>query len=110
MKKLQNNFTTPEQSERLLELGVPANSADCYYTIHRDFIWVKSDVDKIDWNAKVGSKNVYLPCWSVGRLIEIFFKSSRYTYVLFYPQFDYLMRLFEEKIRAHKLDFSKLED
>ena len=28
--KLQNNFTTPEQSKRLLELGVPADSADCY--------------------------------------------------------------------------------
>jgi hypothetical protein len=30
MKKLQNNFTTPEQSKRLLELGVPADSADLY--------------------------------------------------------------------------------
>ena len=30
IKKLQNNFTTPEQSKRLLELGVPADSADCY--------------------------------------------------------------------------------
>lgn len=29
MSKLQNNFTTPEQSKRLLELGVPADSADC---------------------------------------------------------------------------------
>ena len=29
MVKLQNNFTTPEQSKRLLELGVPADSADC---------------------------------------------------------------------------------
>lgn len=31
MKKLQNNFTTPEQSKRLLELDVPADSADCYF-------------------------------------------------------------------------------
>ena len=31
MKTLQNNFTTPEQSKRLLELGVPADSADIYY-------------------------------------------------------------------------------
>ena len=29
IKKLQNNFTTPEQSKRLLKLGVPADSADC---------------------------------------------------------------------------------
>ena len=31
MKQLQNNFTTPEQSKRLLELDVPADSADCYW-------------------------------------------------------------------------------
>ena len=31
MKQLQNNFTTPEQSKRLLELGVPADSADMFY-------------------------------------------------------------------------------
>ena len=31
MKKLQQNFTTTEQSKRLLELGVPADSADCYF-------------------------------------------------------------------------------
>ena len=31
MKKLQCNFTTPEQSKRLLELGVPADSADCFH-------------------------------------------------------------------------------
>lgn len=31
MKKLQNNYTTPEQSKRLLELGIPAWTADCFY-------------------------------------------------------------------------------
>ena len=31
MKNLQNNFTIPAQSKRLLELGVPADSADYYY-------------------------------------------------------------------------------
>lgn len=30
MKKLQNNFTTPEQSKRLLELGVPEWTADIH--------------------------------------------------------------------------------
>ena len=44
MKQLQNNFTTPEQSKRLLELGVPANSADCYLT--------KFGIDE-DWEIKV---------------------------------------------------------
>lgn len=29
MRKFENNFTSMEQSERLLILGVPAESADC---------------------------------------------------------------------------------
>lgn len=61
MSKLQNNFTNIEQSKRLLELGVPADSADCYYTE----------------SGKIEIKNtsldiLYTPCWSVGRLMEIF--------------------------------------
>lgn len=60
MKKLQNNFTTPEQSKRLLELGIPAWTADCYYKE----------------SGKIEVKNTALDelfpsCWSVGRLIEI---------------------------------------
>ena len=64
MKKLQNNFTTPEQSKRLLEIGVPADSADFRYINlglgdYSDIpYWGFSDDDD-------------LPCWSVGRLIEI---------------------------------------
>lgn len=61
--KQQNYFTTPEQSKRLLELGVPSDSADCIY--------LKS--------GKINIKNTALdelfpPCWSVGRLIEIHLK------------------------------------
>lgn len=60
MSKLQNNFTTPEQSKRLLELGVPAWTADCYYKE----------------SGKIEVKNTALDelfpsCWSVGRLIEV---------------------------------------
>ena len=36
--KLQNNYTTPEQSKRLLELGVPRFSADCYYGQRKSWI------------------------------------------------------------------------
>ena len=71
MKQLQNNFTTPRQSKRLMELGVPADSADCYYTDRRMTIWHRSEFDKVDWSAKVGDDLFYLPCWSVGRLMEI---------------------------------------
>lgn len=72
MKKLQNNFTTPEQSKRLLELGVPADSADC--CLRRVLTdggycetWI---VDVFDFIGQIHDD--YLPCWSVGRLIEIY--------------------------------------
>jgi hypothetical protein len=90
MKKLQNNFTTPEQSKRLLELGVPADSADCIAHIvdngidtYKDFV-LKGDV-RI---SVINERHTYTkattledgdrwldepyPCWSVGRLIEIY--------------------------------------
>lgn len=77
MKKLQSNFTTPEQSRRLLELGVPADSADCYISYNTD----KEDAE-INKDYRTGIRqnevetredfvNRELPCWSVGRLMEI---------------------------------------
>lgn len=43
MGKLQNNFTTPEQSKKLLELGVSVDSADCLL----DTEWLKIDEDDV---------------------------------------------------------------
>jgi hypothetical protein len=69
MKKLQNNFTTPEQSKRLLELGVPAASADCYYDQYRILQYRTIDDYGYDF---FGLNFRFIPCWSVGRLIEIY--------------------------------------
>ena len=82
MKTLQNNFTTPEQSKQLLELGVPADSADGYYSRddgYRGGAWVypklfESDnpKDKVNFNSCYeGGITMYYPLWSVGRLQEI---------------------------------------
>ena len=85
MKQLQNNFTTPEQSKRLLELGLPADSADCYtanpmaclppiedliiFVIDRDETYAQQ-IDKLCEDGFVKHSD-FLPCWSVGRLLEI---------------------------------------
>lgn len=77
MSKLQNNYTTVEQSKRLLELGVPEWTADCYNTnkhigkipegaTYKD-VWQMSI-----WRDKNGNHIEMYPCWSVGRLIEIY--------------------------------------
>lgn len=68
MKQLQNNFTTPKQSKRLLELGVPRYSSDGY----RNLKGYRYSLDGI-LDVELFFKNFpdFLPCWSVGRLIEI---------------------------------------
>jgi hypothetical protein len=78
MKKLRSNFTTPEQSKRLLELGVPADSADMYYHTDIGFTRFYSEPEVIPSCELFSTGNsVYIydiPCWSVGRLIEIHLK------------------------------------
>lgn len=112
IKKLQNNYTTLKQSKRLLELGLPADSADCYYDswkqiqlrqladLHNDFF----DVYKH-----------YTPCWSVGQLMEIFELCNLYELHKFATRdwsvnIKKLMRDYEVAAEENMLDFSKLEE
>lgn len=108
MSKLQNNFTTPEQSNRLLELGVPAWTADCYY----------SESGKIE--IKNTSLDILYPsCWSVGRLIEIFetctsTKFERWSHKgVFRPLLEDCIEHIKFAINPDTImefDFSKLEE
>ena len=106
MKKLQNNFTTPEQSKRLLELGMPAWTADCYYQ--------ESGKIEIKNTALDG---LYPSCWSVGRLIEIMNICNHPDDVdqvfceLAYPRknlVEIIVKFMEEN--KGRTDFSKLEE
>lgn len=127
MKQLQNNFTTPEQSKRLLEIGVPANSADCYLQRCEN-----EDDGIVDYKPFIGKSpaiegNLFsyrygytIPCWSVGRLIEILdlclYYLVEYSGVYkkyirlngYLPFISFLVMAFEWNIRV--LDFSKLEE
>lgn len=114
MKQLQCNFTTPKQSKRLLKLGVPADSADCLL----DNGWLEIDEDDVpsvihkthkftDYNQQD-----YTPCWSVGRLIEIFNECSNWntvsmTSVTHETYTEQLIELYEKLIDS--INFSKLE-
>lgn len=114
MEKLQNNFTTPEQSKRLLELGVPADSADCINFEDTDIFQIpfqRPFSEYIKLHIQENLRNMYSPCWSVGRLIEIAFICSidGIRTIDFWrndsPMGDIIYE-FENK----KMDFSKLED
>ena len=121
MKQLQNNFTTPEQSKRLLELGVPADSADCFYldvSPVEDYVYVLTDNRTYTEQVAISDfrDSCFLPCWSVGRLIEIIMRCHKYG-ILFFSSIriyktDILNNtLIDDLIKyMPEMDFSKLED
>ena len=127
IKKLQNNFTTPEQSKRLLELGVPADSADCVLenlnTAENNFqseYYTRWIIEKRHVKEDIfceRNEGIFLPCWSVGRLIEIYntcvdFDLDNGAAIVIFIQdkspIVQMMEMFEDKVSI--MDFSKLEE
>ena len=122
MKQLQNNFTSPEQSRRLLELGLPTDSADFYWNIFNDGSHTKypnyicyRDIEWWNIDSEV------IPCWSVGRLIEIIMLcgvSAKHKlrpildsdlYETYDTLIEYLIQELEESSEEW-YDFSKLKE
>lgn len=63
---MNSNFTTIEQSNRLLEFRLPKNSADLYYN---KFGALEAIPEYRNFNEFCDTTDT--PCWSVGRLQEI---------------------------------------
>lgn len=112
MKTLQNDLTTIEQSKRLLELGVPKDSANHYYGKDGKLHYIDGTIPySLLWETGC------TPCWSVGRLIEIYKicnpADSLLEAVHLGLNFDLitiLMTSFEAAIGVGCMDFSKLEE
>ena len=76
--ELQQDYTTIEQSKRLLELGIPANSHNCFYVRSS-----KSLDGNYEYHCYMGQSiaiknNLFsyrnghvIPAWTSGRLMEI---------------------------------------
>ena len=126
IKKLQNNFTTPEQSKRLLELGIPADSADCYLN-GNSIIMLNGKTFQENYNEDLDLARLhlieyphYLPCWSVGRLIEIFTTCAEYytgdNSLVFNREsvslgnINCLISVIELAVKDKCINFSKLEE
>jgi hypothetical protein len=114
MKTLQNNFTTPEQSKRLLELGVPADSTDCYYGKDGKIHHIDGSIPySLLWQTGC------VPCWSVGRMIEIWEKCTCHEFDrwtqngVFLPLIDDCIEHIRFAVNPDtytSIDFSKLEE
>ena len=125
MEKLKRNFTNPEQSRLLLELGVPAWTADLYFyeeggvsnydepsgVIPYDEVYEDKSIETMF------SSYIELPCWSVGRLIEIdricsTLPDEEYMFPFWKDQEDnveWAIRVLGSGIMAGNIDFSELE-
>lgn len=119
IKKLQNNYTTLKQSKRLLELGLPADSADCYYDSWKQIQWRQlADLH----NDFFDVYKHYTPCWSVGRLIEIWLHCNKFSVNSTYEPItiglidfsnnfiDDFIHLIKKAVSSKHIDFSKLEE
>ena len=105
--KLPSNYTTKEQSERLMEvLHIPASTADLVY--------VKTDMgghlllfpeDMIDGDY------VEYPVWSLGRIVDIILTCIEIDHICVYRgenHIDDLLHFIEYSQVGHTFDFSKL--
>lgn len=118
IKKLQNDFTTPEQSKRLLELGVPADSANCVYDCaliggekYYSLSILEDELFSVYKRIWEDSSTDIIPCWSVGRLIEIYeicFGGSSNSRYFGHTLIEDVLLKIEEQIDS--IDFSELEE
>lgn len=130
MSNMKNNFTSFEQSKRLIELGVPVDSADCVgYIVDKSDIfneYFKKGETRI---TAINPRHTYtqvttlkcgetwldepFPCWSVGRLIDIINNSTKLGYLVLYSSdilIERLIKVIENHSKFNEIDFSKLEN
>ena len=111
MKQLQNNFTTQEQSEKLLVMGIPANTADLYYERHSEIKFERMNIrlNKIELADDFFEKHsLYTPHWSTGRLMEIYCtcRECTWEYITNNPPIEDI--LCDIELHVDELNFSKL--
>lgn len=108
MKILQNDFTTQEQSKRLLELGLPKNSANLYYN---KFGALEAIPEYRNFSEFCDSTDT--PCWSVGRLMQIFaicFDPDFIHFDTFADGINFLQQMMDKfETYAKNMDFLKLK-
>ena len=110
MKTLHNDLTTIEQSKRLLELGVPNNSANHYYGKDGKTHYIDGTISySLLWETGC------TPCWSVGRLIEIYHICDKpgfsFSFHVCFPNLisEMIYKIAEAKEHGW-INFSKLEE
>ena len=109
------HYTNHEQSKKLMDVGLPANSADMCYTINDELKMLRTIPTCIPYRDFT-AKEFYLPCWSTGELLRLLnLCTLRPT-----PEYEddyigYLVSAIYDRIKRNKtnpgtFDLSKLAD
>lgn len=110
MIQFQKGYTTPEQSKKLLTLGVPIDSADMYYKHIMLTPYILSDGVLFSVYSKVED---VIPCWSNSRLMEIItlcHLSGDSRFCFREDMCESLVETIFKFVKCSEMDFSKLED
>ena len=90
-----------------MELGLPIDSADCYWYKHGREV-IPDTHTYSSWNCNT-MNDVIFPCWSFGRLLDIINKTQDRTNVFNFRgvdnYIDWAIRYIEQSI--YLFDFSK---
>lgn len=97
--------TTREQSDRLLKLGIKAETADMHHYKWSEGYW---DIQSC---PPRGTESCYIPAWSLHRLIEIL---DIWYFELNFNEFnnvyDQVIAYFEERVKGGFLNKKYLEE
>lgn len=78
LKHIYDNYTTSDQAEKILNLDIPINTADCYIDLNGNR-YVRSQ-NEGEQDDTFFDEFGYTPCWSAGRLIEIWLLCNNAQY------------------------------
>ena len=118
INKINKDYTTPEQSKRLLKLGVPANSANMYYyDMGNGFIYTP---DMIEGSEDFDDPR-YLPCWTTGRLMyiinmcvpQVYSRMLIFINMNLHKIADFIemcLTVYEVLVEKDMINFNRLED
>lgn len=81
---MKNYYTTIEQSKKLFNAGLDPNTADMCWGIDDETLQYNCTPYPLPWRGYT-AKQFYMPCWSIGALLEIVPQSlmnNRYIFVV----------------------------
>ena len=109
LKHIYENYTTEEQADTILSLGIPVDTADCYIDLNGNLYISSQNERELDNDFFTREDIRYTPCWSAVRLIEIYCTATHHMFPELSPPYIIKDIIGAIKQESKYTDFSKLE-